>query len=253
MDMQFHLMTPLFMVSLFKWPRFGYGLIILGICVSCCYRCILTIKYSLLHHFSCLRYYVDGNIDSYIYRFFIHLDTLHIKPIPNLSVYLLGLGWGHYIWNREINKKRSNSMMTLCFGWIGFYISLWIFNDVLYFSEESLLKHIAYNGFGAILFSCCMGWVFHVCTMKPIKLLSRLLSLKIFFPFSRLSFAAYLINFMVIMHYLLSSTKQDATFSLTSMIGLVLHVTFWTYIMSLIASLLVEVPVSRVFRWLQDK
>ncbi|PRD21679.1 UNVERIFIED_CONTAM: hypothetical protein NCL1_51099 [Trichonephila clavipes] len=56
--------------------------------------------------------------------------------------------------------------LTLCFGWIVYYISMWIFYDVLYFSEESLLKHIAYNGFGGILFSCCMGWVFHVCTTK---------------------------------------------------------------------------------------
>ncbi|GFQ87340.1 uncharacterized protein TNCT_138341 [Trichonephila clavata] len=117
---------------------------------------------------------------------------------------------------RLIILFRLNSLI-LFFGWIGYFIALWILNDVLYFSDESLLKHIAYNGFGAILFSCCMGWVFHVCTTKQMKLLSRSLSLKIFFPFSRLSFAAYLINFMVILQYLLSSTKQDETFYLISM------------------------------------
>ncbi|GFY63439.1 uncharacterized protein TNIN_307451 [Trichonephila inaurata madagascariensis] len=151
-----------------------------------------------------------------------------------------------------MNKKRSNSMLTLCFGWVGYYISMWIFYDVLYFSEESLLKHIAYNGFGGILFSGCMGWVFHVCTTKQADILCRLLSLKIFFPLSRLSFAAYLINFIVILHYLLSSTEKYETFSFPSMIGFVLHVTFWTYIMSFIASLFVEIPVSRVFRWFQE-
>ncbi|GFX49928.1 nose resistant to fluoxetine protein 6 [Trichonephila clavipes] len=51
-DMQFHLVAPLFLVSLFKWPRFGYGLITLSICASCCYRCIVTIKYSLFQHCS---------------------------------------------------------------------------------------------------------------------------------------------------------------------------------------------------------
>ncbi|GFY58015.1 hypothetical protein TNIN_267031 [Trichonephila inaurata madagascariensis] len=67
-DMQFHLMTPLFMVSLFRWPRFGYGLITLGICTSCCYRCILTIKYSLFQYLSCIRYYVDGDLDWLMHR-----------------------------------------------------------------------------------------------------------------------------------------------------------------------------------------
>ncbi|GFX99286.1 nose resistant to fluoxetine protein 6 [Trichonephila clavipes] len=251
-DMQFHLITPLFLISLFKWPRFGYCLVALSICASCCYHCILTIKYSLFQNISCLPNYIDGELDSFIHGNLIYFETLHMKPFQNLCTYLIGLGWGHYRRKREICNKRSNSMLILCCGWIGFVISIWICFDVLYFSEESLLKHIVYNGFGGILFACSMGWLFHVCTAKQGGFIGHFLSLKIFLPLSRLSFSAYLIHFMVLLHYIFSSTKQEETFSLQSMFSLIFSVTFWTYIISFIASLLVEVPMSRVLRWIHN-
>ncbi|GFR01271.1 nose resistant to fluoxetine protein 6, partial [Trichonephila clavata] len=251
-DMQFHLITPLFLVSLFKWPRFGYGLIILSICASCCYRCILTIKYSLFHPMSSLRNYIDDDLDSFIHGNLIYFDQLHMKPFQNLSTYLIGLGWGHYIMKREICKKRSDSKLILCCGWTGWLISNWICFHVLYRSEESLLKHLAYSGFGGILFACGTGWVLHVCTTKQADFVCRFLSLKIFLPLSRLSFAAYLIHVIVLLHYLLSSTEQEETFNLISMFSLIFHVVFWTYIISFIVSLFVEFPISRVLRWIHN-
>ncbi|GFX49923.1 hypothetical protein TNCV_1031741 [Trichonephila clavipes] len=144
-------------------------------------------------------------------------------------------------------------MFTLCCGWIGFAISVWLCFDVLYFSEESVTKHIVYNVFGVVLFSCANAWLFYFfCTIKQDGLLCRFLSHKIFLPLSRLSFAANLINFIVLLHYLLSSTKQEETFCSLSLYGIIFYVTFWTYILSFIASIFVEIPVSRVLRWIHD-
>ncbi|GFR15880.1 hypothetical protein TNCT_670791 [Trichonephila clavata] len=92
----------------FRWPRFGYDLIILSICASCCYRCILTIKYNLFQPLSSLPNYIDGDLDSFIHGNMIQFDALYMKPFQNLCTYLIGLGWGHYLMKREICTKRSD-------------------------------------------------------------------------------------------------------------------------------------------------
>ncbi|GFQ91479.1 nose resistant to fluoxetine protein 6, partial [Trichonephila clavata] len=60
-DMQLYILSPLFLVSLFKRPRFGYGLITLGICASCFYRCLVTIRYGLFYNPSGLRHYLEDD------------------------------------------------------------------------------------------------------------------------------------------------------------------------------------------------
>ncbi|GFQ91491.1 uncharacterized protein TNCT_641091 [Trichonephila clavata] len=146
---------------------------------------------------------------------------------------------------------RTNKL-TLCFGWIGFAIFMWICFDVLYFSEESYLKHISYNGFSGILSSLALAWIFYICATKQWGLMKRFLSIKAFLPLSRLSYASYLINFIVLLHYLLSSTKQAEAFNFLSMFVILFYVTFWTYIISFTVSLFFEVPISRVLRWIHD-
>ncbi|GFV37007.1 nose resistant to fluoxetine protein 6 [Trichonephila clavipes] len=176
------------------------------------------------------------------------VDLVYIKPVSNLCAYLIGLGLGHYLWKRELCKKGKNNRITLCCGWIGFAVSMWICFDVLYFCKETLLKRIAFNGFSDLFFSGGIAWIIYVCATKQGGFVNRLLSLKIFLPLSRLSFAAYLINFIVILHYFVSSTNQEETFSFLSIIDILFYVNFWTYILSFIASLFIELPMSRLLR-----
>ncbi|GFY63438.1 nose resistant to fluoxetine protein 6 [Trichonephila inaurata madagascariensis] len=120
-DMQLLLISPIFLISLFKWPRFGYTLTVLSICASCSYRSVMTIKYDLLDSISSLLNYVD-DIDKFLHRNWIFVDIIHIKPVSNLGAYLIGLGLGHYLWKREMCKKGKNNMIALCCGWIGFAV-----------------------------------------------------------------------------------------------------------------------------------
>ncbi|GFR32419.1 nose resistant to fluoxetine protein 6, partial [Trichonephila clavata] len=138
--------------------------------------------------------------------------------------------------------------VTLCCGWIGFAISMWICFDVLYFSKETLLKRIVFIGFSDLLFSSGIAWITYACATKQGGFVNRLLSLKLFLPLSRISFAVYLTNFFVILHYFFSLTKQEETFSLLSMIGILFYVSFWTYVIAFIASLFIELPMSRLLR-----
>ncbi|GFU76438.1 hypothetical protein TNCV_4172741 [Trichonephila clavipes] len=96
----------------------------------------MTIKYDLLDSLSSLGNYLD-DIDKFIHRDWNFVDIIYIKPVPNLGAYLIGLGLGHYLWKREMCKKGRNNMITLCCGWIGFAICVWICFHVLYFSKNS--------------------------------------------------------------------------------------------------------------------
>ncbi|GFQ93052.1 nose resistant to fluoxetine protein 6, partial [Trichonephila clavata] len=183
-----------------------------------------------------------------LFKVWNFVDIIYIKPVSNLGAYLIGFGLGHYLWKREMCKKGRNDMITLCCGWIGFAICFQICFNVLYFSKETLLKRIAFNGFSDFFFSCCVAWIIYVCATKQGGFVSRLLSLKIFLPLSRLAFAAYLINCIVILHYFFSSTKPADPFSISFLIGIILYVTVCTYVISFIASLFVEFPMSRLLR-----
>ncbi|GFY45665.1 nose resistant to fluoxetine protein 6 [Trichonephila inaurata madagascariensis] len=101
-----------------------------------------------------------------LFKTWIYVDIIYIKPVSNLSAYLIGLGLGHYLWKREICKKGRNNMIILCCGWIGFTISMWICFNVLYFSKETLLKRVVFNGFSDFFFSCGIAWIIYVCATK---------------------------------------------------------------------------------------
>ncbi|GFR19928.1 hypothetical protein TNCT_352271 [Trichonephila clavata] len=115
-----------------------------------------------------------------IWKRIVSIETILYVRIPHLRLllcgsvtvyvlvgaYLIGLGLGHYLWKRELCKKERNNMITLCCGWIGFAICVWICFNVLYFSKETLLKRIAFNGVSDFFFSCGVAWIIYVCATK---------------------------------------------------------------------------------------
>ncbi|GBM81515.1 hypothetical protein AVEN_227769-1 [Araneus ventricosus] len=56
-DMQFYIISPLFMVSLIRWPRLGYALILACIVGSCTVSFLLTYQYNLIDGLSRLEFH----------------------------------------------------------------------------------------------------------------------------------------------------------------------------------------------------
>ncbi|GFS75667.1 nose resistant to fluoxetine protein 6 [Nephila pilipes] len=252
-DMQLYLMSPLFMVALLRRRRLGYILMALCICGSSFYNFAITVMYDLVDSELSFPYYVD-NIELYLERFMHYHESIYLKPHTRMSSYFVGLTLGHYLWKRGISKEKSNSKITLFFGWIITAALLWICLYVFYFGEPTLLRRALYNGTSDFLFSCVVAWIIFVCVTGQGGFVNNLLSFGCFMPLSRLSYCAYLIHYPLILRYFLTSLEEGLakwTFNLMSYIFL--HVTFWTYLLAFLTSLLIEVPVSRLFQCFSNK
>ncbi|GBN74411.1 Nose resistant to fluoxetine protein 6, partial [Araneus ventricosus] len=57
-DMQFYIISPLFMVPLIRWPRLGYALILACIFGSCIASFLLTYQYNLIDGFSRMEFHL---------------------------------------------------------------------------------------------------------------------------------------------------------------------------------------------------
>ncbi|GFU10736.1 hypothetical protein TNCV_2387431, partial [Trichonephila clavipes] len=47
-DMQFYVISPLFLVTLFRWPKIGYSLVALFLSITFTANFVLTYEYNLL-------------------------------------------------------------------------------------------------------------------------------------------------------------------------------------------------------------
>ncbi|GFQ76392.1 nose resistant to fluoxetine protein 6 [Trichonephila clavata] len=246
-DMQLYVMSPLFMVALLRRPRLGYGLMTLLICGSSVYNFLTTMQYDLVDGIvSFSNYFKDR--DLFLHRFNLYLNTIYGKTHTRMAPYFVGLALGQYLWNRGISKAKSSNKMILCCGWIMTAILMWICLWVFYFSEGTLLRSSFYNSTSDLLFSFGIAWIVFVCVTEQGGFVNRLLSLKVFLPLSRLSYCAYLTNIILLTYYFLSSEETGTRWSTITTIYIFIYVIFWTYLISFLASLFLEIPVSRLFQ-----
>ncbi|GBN04687.1 hypothetical protein AVEN_31106-1 [Araneus ventricosus] len=71
-DMQFYIISPLFMVPLIRWPRLGCALILACISGSCVTSFLLTYQYNLIDGFSRLEFHLDDSQNFMIQKIIDH-------------------------------------------------------------------------------------------------------------------------------------------------------------------------------------
>ncbi|GIY64974.1 nose resistant to fluoxetine protein 6 [Caerostris darwini] len=157
-DMQFYIISPLFLVSLMRWPKFGYSLTAFTIFGSCLASFMITKQFSLLDGLSRFEYYIDDT-EQFLNRFWEFFDMIYTKPYTRISSYLVGIVLGHYLYKRRIKKKEAkSSMVKSCAGWIMTAVTMWICFFALYKREESVMENALYNGLKHLLFlAVCPG------------------------------------------------------------------------------------------------
>ncbi|CAL1280534.1 unnamed protein product [Larinioides sclopetarius] len=253
-DMQLYIISPLFLVSLIRWPRLAYALIFACITGSSVTSFLLTYKYNLMDGYSRFEFHLD-DLKNYTINYWEYFDTLYMKPYARIIPYLVGILLTDYLYKRDLNNgngaKRLSTITLIC-GWSLTAVSMWTCFFSLYKKEEILIVTAIYNAIKYLLFSFILAWVIHLILTGHLEFFNKCLSWRFFFPLSRLSYCAYLIHPLILTR--LSLQSQDfMDLSCTSTIWLYSYVFVLTYGVSFIASVLFEVPVLNLLDWFSEK
>ncbi|GFU13151.1 o-acyltransferase like protein [Nephila pilipes] len=161
-DMQLYLISPLFLVPLIKWRKFGYFLTGITICGGSYLSYMLTLKYNLSSGVS--------RFESAQKEFYIvikgalqYVDELYTRPYTRISSYLIGFLLALVVYEKRTNKAAKESTVTLFCGWIISIVLMGVFVFALYGRDVSTWDIAVYNGVKELFFSCGFAWMVYVC------------------------------------------------------------------------------------------
>ncbi|XP_072747428.1 nose resistant to fluoxetine protein 6-like isoform X3 [Anoplolepis gracilipes] len=183
---------------------------------------------------------------SYIYEYVPTFDeqyrlmsVLYYPPWIRIGPYIIGIIIGYIV--RRLNKKLTLNKKTVILGWC-FSSACVIFALLgLYKQHISILYAAIYVALSRILWATSIAWIVITYFTKHGGIVNHLLSSKVFIPFGKLTYCAYLVNPFIIQWAGLSretSYHQEFLPLVIMSLGYVVMSYFCSYVLSLMA----EVP-----------
>ncbi|GFX62358.1 hypothetical protein TNCV_407531 [Trichonephila clavipes] len=108
--MQLYMISPMFMIALMRWPKFGYTFIGIVICVSL-FSFITTYRYNLVLEFSEVPESLL-DLELYIEQLFEFATVLYSQPTAHLTSYAIGILLGYYWYKRESSERGNLSKVN---------------------------------------------------------------------------------------------------------------------------------------------
>lgn len=176
---------------------------------------------------------------------FALFDKIYDKPWTRLGPYLVGmcLGWILFKTNCKINMSK----MVVSSGWtistiLMLYLLFGLFNTTLTQAAAA-----AYSSLSHTAWAVACAWVIIACSTGHGGWVNKLLSTPLLYPFSRVTYCAYLVHPIVNRIYAMES---DAPIHMTpnSLTTLYLGQVASSYVLAFLISLSFEAPVVTMLR-----
>ncbi|GBM99423.1 Nose resistant to fluoxetine protein 6 [Araneus ventricosus] len=199
-DMQFYIISPLLLVTLWRWPKVGYSLLGFIFSITIISSFVITYEYNLVAGLGNIVDEAKHGAD-YMQRWSDFFNKYYIKPYTRIAPYLFGLLLAYYLYKRKQNNAAKLNLITLSVGWmIASSITLACLFG-LYHQELTLVASSFYNALNHLGFALGLAWMIFVCLIGQAGVVNGILSWKAWIPLSRLTYCAYLIHPIVIFTY----------------------------------------------------
>ncbi|KAK3920322.1 Nose resistant to fluoxetine protein 6, partial [Frankliniella fusca] len=177
-------------------------------------------------------------------------DKIYDKPWTRLGPYLVGMAVGWILFKTDCKIRMSK--VTVVLGWL---VSLGCLLTLLYGLYGAVLDPItaaAYSSLSHTAWAMCISWIVIACSCGYGGPITRILSWTVLYPFSRVTYCAYLVHPIVIR---LLSMKMDAPLHLGAytIFILFLGMLFASYLFAFVLSLAFEAPVVTMLRLISPK
>ncbi|XP_042912018.1 nose resistant to fluoxetine protein 6 [Parasteatoda tepidariorum] len=249
-DMQFFAISPLFLITLWRWPKVGYSMLLLFLWGSWLSGFLITYHYDLIA--GTMSYIVDiEQVTKFSDKWMEYFDKIYIKPYTRIAPYLIGIGLGYILFKRKVTDIKVNRV-TLWIGWllaipVGLYCVYGLYHQTPNLVAASFFNALTRTGYGLSL-----SWLIFVCISGQAGVVDKILSYKLFIPLSRLTYCAYLIHVIVISLYIFSR-KTTIVFTHQTIILMFLGLLIVTYALSVLVSLTFESPLIRLEKLIRSK
>ncbi|KAJ8021721.1 Nose resistant to fluoxetine protein 6 [Holothuria leucospilota] len=247
-DMQFFVISPLFIVLLFnrKTTKLGIASVVAMCVSSIIVTTTLAGYYGLPIGKSGMHY--NDRMES-LEPWGIYTDIIYGKPWCRIQSYMVGVFTRYMLYRHMCIKKIKMRWSTNLLGWIFgvgiMYTLLYSLNGTS--GEHSIPQWFAsvWNGVCRTLFSMGVAWVAFACSIGHGGLINSFLSWGFWTPLARLTYGAYLLHPVVIILFL-STKKTMFHWTGPEIWYFTIANTVASYIAALGLSLLVESPTMGV-------
>jgi peptidoglycan/LPS O-acetylase OafA/YrhL len=176
-------------------------------------------------------------------------DKIYDKPWTRLGPYLVGMTVGWILF--KTNCKIKFTKLQLIAGWSMSTGTILYLLYGLYNQELSKVAAAAYSSLSHSAWAIALAWIIIACSTDNGGFVNKFLSAPALYPFSRVTYCAYLVHPIVIRAFVLNS---DTPFHLgvESMIIIFFGQVASSYILAFAVSLAFEAPVVTMLRILRS-
>lgn len=236
-DMQLYFIAPIILIPLYRRPKIGFLIMGVMLVASMAFTAFITIT----RHFPAVPYMNDMIAPDVVNEYY---GAVYIKPYTRVGPYLVGMALGFLLYTME-GKIRLTTTQTV-FGWIfAMTANLGILFAMLpvnagYHLPDALAG--IYSATSRVIWALSLGWVTFACSAGKGGILGSLLSSRIWLPWSRLTYSAYLIH-PIVMAVFYGSRQTTFEFSHFLMFYVALGNLVLTYVISLLLCVVFESPI----------
>ncbi|KAL0839333.1 hypothetical protein ABMA28_016072 [Loxostege sticticalis] len=239
-DTQLFIIAPIFIYGLWRWRRAGPIMLGLSIVASVFVTAIITYKDDL-----------DPTVMVYAKEFTDiisnhYFNKVYIKTYMKMTTYFMGLLMG-YILHRVQTENYEFSRLLKISAWICNIIlgTVTMFIVTIFYQDWYTYNNIeaaAYASLSRLSWGIANGWLIIACVTGNGGILNKLLTWKVFTPFARLTYSAYLVNGLVELFYM-GQLRHPLHITTYSLVEYVLSHVILTFFFGAIVCVMFESPI----------
>ena len=249
-DMQFFIISPIFIVALWYNKLIGMVVCAAGVIVSTVVPTWLAYANDYPISFS----YMGANFD-----FLIHF---YVVPWCRFQPYIVGIILGYVlhrmrdqpklklnpyfsIWIWGITGAIGASVIYGLYPYAADYVDIGILDPTYEVAPRTLSAF--YNGFHRLAWSVCVAWVVLACTKGAGGTINSILSWPCWIPLANLSYCIYLVHLSVI-NYMASLFTFSVTYTHILGVYFVLGILCFSIFVAFIFAVIFELPIAHLER-----
>ncbi|KAM3957019.1 LOW QUALITY PROTEIN: uncharacterized protein ACR2FA_008954 [Aphomia sociella] len=171
---------------------------------------------------------------------FTQFDKIYDKPWTRLGPYLVGMATGWILFKTNLNIR-----MGRVWAWVGWTVCTAILLFLifgLYQTELGVAAAAIYSALSHSLWAACIGWIIIACSTGHGGWVRGLLSAPVLYPFSRVTYCAYLVH-PVVLRYVAMHLTHPIHLGELLVFVLFLGLTVISYVLAFIISVAFEAPM----------
>lgn len=240
-DMQFYILSPLFLILLHKMKYVGHGAMLFFLTGCLTSRMITADYYGM-------RLPGINTPLNHTHEPWADSSPLYNKPYTRIAPYLVGM-WLGYLLVINSNRVRLGKLKLLV-GWcVAITIGISIIYGLYGFYKDFPVTHLGNKSESIIYIGCtrfgwsiALAWVIFVCATGNGGPVNTFLSWKVWAPLGRLTYCAYIVHPAVIFYF---GTTMEKTLHYTDLVFVQQYISLVvvSYGVAFVLSMTVEAPM----------